>query len=290
MSTIVFQGLHSYFESQLIETTTLKLKVANCMVAYEPKEKCHIQETNYKPPNPEFSGWNSIQNLSNISFNEKETTQKHNSYIHPLTKKSPKLSQKSLELCTENLGSETGSDDSIDISILSLNSSNNYMTNVKSPFSEDHQELPKQMKTRSNNKAQSFPPPLTTMRSPNSIQLRPYREDGRLRIEAFEVPSRNTYLLAERSNGRLILSFINDSPSNNDSETTNEDNAAIETNEHELNNECNNEEEVENYEENERNMNEMDQENIQKLGRCNESQHGDKSSSFWTKPMWVATF
>ncbi|KAG9143038.1 hypothetical protein Leryth_006296 [Lithospermum erythrorhizon] len=294
MSTIVYQGLHSYFESQLVETTTLKLRVASCMVGYETKEtkeKCHIQETNYKNPNHhEYSCFGSIQNLSNVPYTPKETTLKQSSYIHPLTNKSPRLSQKSLELCTETLGSETGCD-TMDISILSLNSSDN-TPNVKSPSSTDSQKLPKQMKSLRSKAHRSFPPPLTTMRGPNSIQIRPYREEGRLVIEAFETPSRNSYLQAERSNGRLIISFINDSANNLEPEMTNEDNEndVIEINEHENDHEGNY------HEDYERIMNEdmdaegeISTENIQIPGRYNENQHGNKPSCFWRKPLCVAT-
>ncbi|PKA59534.1 Protein FAF-like, chloroplastic [Apostasia shenzhenica] len=119
--------------------------------------------------------WSSIQKEK-----EKETTAAVAEaaappYIHPLVRRSLTLmSQKSLETCTESLGSETGSDG-----------------------------LSRRWPER------SFPPPLRSISCRNGpcLKMKPFRRNGRLIVEAVTVPSRN-YLHAERRSGRLLLSFI----------------------------------------------------------------------------------
>jgi hypothetical protein len=56
-------------------------------------------------------------------------------------------------------------------------------------------------------KTQNFPPPLTTIRGSESLRVRPHREDGRLVIEVTKVPPSTSCFQADRSNGRLRLSF-----------------------------------------------------------------------------------
>ncbi|KAL0909575.1 hypothetical protein M5K25_020456 [Dendrobium thyrsiflorum] len=125
----------------------------------------------------------------------------------------PPLSVMNLELCTESLGSETGSDGF---------SSDEELYSYFSPFScksdsfeekagEMKQRRRKEMTTmnhhcsigRDSQPPRSFPPPLSS----TFIQMRPLRCDGRLILEAISVPSHH-YLHAERHSGRLVLSFI----------------------------------------------------------------------------------
>ncbi|KAF3641318.1 hypothetical protein FXO38_21680 [Capsicum annuum] len=348
MSTIVYQGiLQSCYESQIIETTTLKLKVPSsvefgrgpsCLIEKENnienvKEKCNYQVTK-KPSttttNLDFGGgWSSIQNLTNIS---KES----DIYVHPLSKRSSyssRLSEKSLQLCTESLGSETGND-IIDSTIFSFSSS--YSRTEKSPSPDHmmakmtHQPEPssssstwsrnckvnkRSTSTGSSNKkcCNKFPPPLTTIRGLNSVQFRPHREDGRLIIKAVEAPLTHNYLQAERSNGRLRLSFFK----NETSATNFDDNEELDENENdvvesEIRTEEEVEEEIEEKEETEEeeekeeendmyNMKwdvdgnkfdaegEMGKEKCQRLSRCKESGKRNKVFCDWRKPLWVAT-
>ncbi|KAG9135553.1 hypothetical protein Leryth_002296 [Lithospermum erythrorhizon] len=199
MSRIVYQGVQSCSESQLIESTILKLKVAK---ATSTDKKSPIQEFNKNPTNHAWEGMNSMQNISNISSS---LIEKQSSYIHSWTKTPPKLSKKSLELCTENLGSETGSDDGTDINMLSFNDvvENSINQELTSGGEEKNVALKLESRICSKGNSHNFPPPLTSIRCSNSIQCRTHREDGRLIIEAIETTSRNTYLRAERSNGRL---------------------------------------------------------------------------------------
>ncbi|WMV10453.1 hypothetical protein MTR67_003838 [Solanum verrucosum] len=272
MSTIVYQDiLQSCFESQIIETTTLKLKIPSS-IEFVPNLDC-----------ADGGGWSSLQNLSNIS---KESGIKC-SY-------SSRLSEKSLQLCTESLGSETGTD-IIDTNILSFSSS----------YSRIEQSNCKVNKRRSNSSInKKFPPPLTTIRGLNSIQFKPHREDGRLIIKAIEAPLTHNYLQAERSNGRLRLCFykneISASTSSNYDENEELENDTVFEEEEEI------EEKGENTEEKEEesdiyNMKwdidgnkfdvegEMGKEKCQRLSRCKESGKGNKVFCDWRKALWVAT-
>uniref|UniRef100_A0A1S3Y5Y9 Protein FANTASTIC FOUR 4-like n=1 Tax=Nicotiana tabacum TaxID=4097 RepID=A0A1S3Y5Y9_TOBAC len=252
MSTIVYQGtLQSCFESQIIETTTLKLKVPTpstiefgrgpCLIENNKenlKEKCQNKPSSTTTTsNLDLGGsWSSIQTLSNISKEEGS-----NIYVHPLSKRSSyssRLSAKSLELCTESLGSETGSCDIMDSSIFSSSfSSSSYSTIEKSPSSIESSSSStwsrncNKSRTKKKNSCTKFPPPLTTIRGSNSLQFRPHREDGRLIIKAVESPLTHNYLQAERSNGRLRLCFFKDGNSHFDSVTTLEENEELEATE-----------------------------------------------------------
>lgn len=257
MSTIVYQGiLQSCFDSQIIETTTLKLKVPSsiefgrgpCMTENNienVKEKCNYQVTK-KPSTTTTNldlgssggGWSCLQNLSNIS-KDSNMDKESGIYVHPLSKRS-RFSEKSLQLCTESLGSETGTD-IIDTSIFSFSSSysriekstlppassitttndDHTMTTTTHQLSESSSsssstwsrncKVNKRSTGSSNKKScNKFPPPLTTIRGLNSVQYRPHREDGRLIIKAVEAPLTHNYLQAERSNGRLRLCFFKD--------------------------------------------------------------------------------
>lgn len=131
-------------------------------------------------------------------------------YIHPLVKKSKSsLTEKSLEICTESLGSETGSD--------SLSS---YPPSETSSFEEDAEETEEEQGAINYNCSGSgkstprpFPPPLPSLsrRDGPGLHMRSHRRDGRLVLEAVPVPSYN-YFHADRQGGRLLLSFINTTP------------------------------------------------------------------------------
>ncbi|CAL9147504.1 unnamed protein product [Musa hybrid cultivar] len=141
-------------------------------------------------------------------------------YVHPLVRRSPSLlSQRSLEICTESLGSETGSDD--------FSSSLEDLDYYYPPKFEDEE---KEEEKRSQGVAgtgakelssvnfrccrrsppRSFPPPLPSIsrRNVSCLHMRPHRLDGRLVVEAVPVPAPSKcYLHARRVDGRLVLSF-----------------------------------------------------------------------------------
>ena len=124
-------------------------------------------------------------------------------YVHPLAKRFnlTGLSEKSLELCTENLGNETG----IDI----------IENNIFSPETggEDLQtkwgkKTHSNSNSNSNSNSHEFPPPLTTIRETESFRVMPHRQEGRLIIAAVRTPARSPCFQAERSGGRLRLCFV----------------------------------------------------------------------------------
>ncbi|KAE8717598.1 hypothetical protein F3Y22_tig00110044pilonHSYRG00253 [Hibiscus syriacus] len=166
MATIVchhHQSLPSCLESLMVEPTALRLTLSS--------SRPHSVNLN-----PEPGGWSVLQAM----FDGPRLSIEGNghTYVHPLVERSlSALSDKSLELCTENLGSETGSDDVLDDGddIFSLSPS------LNPPTWKQH----KSRRVSGGKKAigVDFPPPLTTISGAESIRVRPYRENGRLEEE-----------------------------------------------------------------------------------------------------------
>ncbi|CAO2821861.1 unnamed protein product [Amaranthus hypochondriacus] len=210
MSTIVYQEL------QFLESKTLSLKLNNptknntTFSSFNELNSTHSHSSNYS----RNCSWSEIQKLST-----KKDDQKEESYIHPLAKNSSsfKLSEKSLEMCTESLGNETGCDSTIDdtfffsLSPPLLESSKVEDQSMRSTHLEDlHKNKKKKMKLALFTHG-DFPPPLTTMSGSNQIKLRTHKEDGRLVIQAFDsTPIVASCMKAQRSNGRLKLSLVSD--------------------------------------------------------------------------------
>ncbi|XP_021720569.1 protein FAF-like, chloroplastic [Chenopodium quinoa] len=155
-------------------------------------------------------------------------------YVHPLAKRSSSLSEKSLEICTESLGSETGSD--------------GFSYPASDPEDEHEQVEEEQEKEKekeqeeleekgnvivevgnynykcNNNSLRgptikrsmmvplvrpSFPPPLPSLAhrdDGSNLHIRSHRQDGRLVVEAVAVPSQNCFR-AQRQDGRLLLTL-----------------------------------------------------------------------------------
>ncbi|KAK4718613.1 hypothetical protein R3W88_016951 [Solanum pinnatisectum] len=273
MSTIVYQDFQSYSDSNIIETAMLKLKVPTPTTIVE-----NINTSNEKC-------WSSVQNLSSINYSK----EMENSYIH-------RLNEHSLALCTENLGSETGTDQTIDNNIFSFSSQE---------FKTEQSNYNKVMSYKNTQTSRKLPPPLTTLRGSNSLQCRPYREGGRLVIKAVETPKIHTYFHAERRNGRLRLCFLNDE---NSVPTIDEEDGELEAEndvfEHEINDDEERGEEEEEEEEEEENGLHMKRDmdgnncdieaeigivNCQRVSRCKEGRQGKKTFCDWRNPLWVAT-
>lgn len=147
----------------------------------------------------QFDIWSSIQaqkvNNSNSPFDA--------AHVIPSVKRSSSsLSEKSLQICTENLGSETGSDgfsSSEHKQASEVEKNENVLVAVNYSCSMSRKSPPR-----------SFPPPLSSISRLDGpcLQMRPHRRDGHLVLEAIPVPPLN-YLHAQRQDGRLRLSFIN---------------------------------------------------------------------------------
>ncbi|XVF21781.1 hypothetical protein REPUB_Repub12eG0119700 [Reevesia pubescens] len=232
MSSSVCQGLQSCLEPRLVESRFVRLKLAPPKTNFsssifptpcftnpaptEPKPMPYNEEktttiTNIKNNNKkdcklignqniDMGGWSFLQSLANAN----DSTEHDKVYVHPLVKRSASaLNEKSLEMCTESLGCETGSEvseSSDDISLLSLE------TVVCNPSKPRESLVTRKMMSRSS----SFPPPLTSISGSNGVQVKSHREGGRLVLQAVTVPPCHNYFHAERSEGRLRLSLIKD--------------------------------------------------------------------------------
>ncbi|XP_055830616.1 protein FANTASTIC FOUR 2 [Solanum dulcamara] len=138
----------------------------------------------------DIGGWSFIQDVSNPKKDNNEV------YVHPLVKRSSNtLSIKSLEMCTESLGSETGSDISESMK--------------EHTFETENSHLARRSKCKKHNRITNFPPPLTSI----GVQVRQYRQGGRLILKATPISS---CFKAERLNGRLRLSLWNNSEAPDD--------------------------------------------------------------------------
>lgn len=162
----------------------------------------NMKRYNYPP-----SSWSFLQSLSNSS------------QLPEVSKpfSSPRLNERSLELCTENLGNETGSD----------TSESSILESIDEKPSRQHQQNIKQILSAKKANSRTFPPPLTTIRSSNSYQARPHREDGRLIIKVVEAPSIGTCFEAHRAHGRLQLKFTKNCMQKVSSENQEDDIAEI---------------------------------------------------------------
>ncbi|GMI66527.1 FLORAL TRANSITION AT THE MERISTEM5, FANTASTIC FOUR 2 [Hibiscus trionum] len=208
MSSGVCQGLQSRLE--MVESRFLKLKLPPPITIFtEPyNEETDISndKNDCKPEanrNADMGGWTFLRSFSDT----KAPTENDKVYVHPLVKRSAsRLSEKSLEMCTERLGSETGSevsDCSDDISLLSLETRTVACDKTPSKPRESSS-------TRKISRGKSFPPPLTSISGSNGVRVKSRRENGRLVIEAVSFHPCHSYFHAERSDGRLRLSLFKD--------------------------------------------------------------------------------
>ncbi|CAJ1979091.1 unnamed protein product [Sphenostylis stenocarpa] len=165
-----------------------------------------------------FDTWSSI-----ISLKGKDEISKSlpvSPYVHPLVKRSKScLSEKSLEICTESLGSETGSDGLL---FSSYSSSETGDTEEEEKVVEPtHQEEEKEEELNNyasvvstkkvSSSTRAFPPPLPSLshqQAGPSLHMRSHRDNGRLVLEAVSFPSHNNFSI-QRQGGRLVLSFSN---------------------------------------------------------------------------------
>lgn len=227
MSTAVCQGLQSCLETCVSRPKIWPPMSMISQSVVENQDKDHSRNENNNNGYNDKGGWNFIEALINPSHNTKQVADKNEQvYVHPLVKRSSSaLSSKGLEMCTESLGCETGSDTSSDeISSFSLErEKRHFLTNeytslyrnklqqlndFSSPLSKMNKNRSGYRKfTRLNTSQCNFPPPLTSISGSEGFQVRPHREGGRLIINAVAVSSCRTYLEADRTNGRLRLSL-----------------------------------------------------------------------------------
>ncbi|XP_040378174.1 protein FAF-like, chloroplastic [Oryza brachyantha] len=217
------------------------MSVAVCrgpaMPAFEPSGWLRPAEKAYKPEvavddrPAQLDIWNAIQaDVDKVAAGDKKAAKP---YVHPLVRRSSSLmSQKSLEICTESLGSETGSGD-FTASLDDMASLFGTPVAPASKLADAEESFWQQGAARggceqeeawgrkelvavnyhcsggTRSPPRSFPPPLPSMSSRDRpcLQMRPRRQDGRLIVDAVVVRPRG-YLNARRQGGRLVLSFV----------------------------------------------------------------------------------
>ncbi|XAR61209.1 hypothetical protein NMG60_11034848, partial [Bertholletia excelsa] len=197
MTPSACQGLQSCLEPWLVESRVLRHKLR------PPKPKhCYSftwPKTEY-PKKEQEEEDNDRDSKNKSSANNGQlgvTDQNDKAYVHPHVKPSSSaLGSKSLEMCTESLGSE---------------SSNEFF-----PLTSESHAIPRPKSrefAKKSARSDSFPPPLTSIRgSDGVVQVRRHREDGRLVIKAVTVASSNACFQAERVDGRLRLCWVKESP------------------------------------------------------------------------------
>ncbi|KAK7404877.1 hypothetical protein VNO78_05906 [Psophocarpus tetragonolobus] len=169
-----------------------------------------------------FDMWSSI-----VSLKGKDEISKSlpvTPYVHPLVKRSKScLSEKSLEICTESLGSETGSDGLLFASYTCSSETGVAEEEgkiVEQVYEEEEKEKEQELcnyasvvatKKASASPQRAFPPPLPSLthhQAGPSVHMRSHRDNGRLVLEAVSVPSHNNFSI-QRQDGRLLLTFSN---------------------------------------------------------------------------------
>lgn len=155
----------------------------------------------------DFGGWSFLQALTNTTQTPEKEKEKEQVYVHPLVKKSASmLSEKSLEMCTESLGSETGS-------IISDGGDELMSSSFVSDIEKSRRIPCFSMIRERSTSISSFPPPITTIRggSSGAFQVESQRQDGRLVMKAVSVSTNQSCFMAERKDGRLKLRFLDNS-------------------------------------------------------------------------------
>lgn len=172
-----------------------------------------IQSNKEKKQQPDVWSWGSI-----LSQKNEDSSKLPPPYVHPLVKRSASsLSEKSLEICTESLGSETGSDGFSSYPPSEVGDvdeeKDNDQQQPQPQLSQSYEDMriAKYHYSISSRKSgpRSFPPPLPSLAREDraSVHMQSHRENGRLVLEAVSVPPQN-YFQAQREDGRLRLTFI----------------------------------------------------------------------------------
>ncbi|KAJ0266547.1 hypothetical protein HA466_0005330 [Hirschfeldia incana] len=143
-------------------------------------------------------------------------------YVHPLMKRASSLSEKSLEICTESLGSETGCEgfswhassengDAAEIEEVLNFTVTKEEEETEAAVVEIEQEpitVPNYTPCVELPRG-SFPPPIRSLSSQSgsaALHMKTRRDNGRLVLEAVSMPSHNNFS-AKRQDGHLLLTF-----------------------------------------------------------------------------------
>lgn len=214
MAAIAWDGLHSCVESHLVESSELNVSFTF--------SKSHLAHQNSIDLPIKTSLWDSNKEshesdkglLSFLQALSMESTEKKSVYVHPQEKisSSSKMSQKSLDLCTEELGNENGSDDIVDSDAFE-----DFNMMCSRPTTREKKQAMRKTRTH------DFPPPLLTMRGSEYLRVKRKYEDGRLVMEATWVPPSASFFQVERCHGRLRLCFLKNNEEKFEPEETDEE-------------------------------------------------------------------
>ncbi|KAF8039363.1 hypothetical protein BT93_B1792 [Corymbia citriodora subsp. variegata] len=186
--------------------------------SYEDKRK----ESRDLENSSQFDIWSSIISQKR----EEPSVQALAPYVHPLVRRSvSSLSEKSLEICTESLGSETGSDrfssypasemgDLQDEDDKESDTVLQDLAKLQSPQEDQDQQLHFAKYSnyaglgKKRQQPKSFPPPLPWLSRSDgaSLRMQSHRDNGRLVLEAISIPSEKNFCV-QRQDGRLVLTF-----------------------------------------------------------------------------------
>ncbi|XP_010544324.1 PREDICTED: protein FAF-like, chloroplastic [Tarenaya hassleriana] len=157
-------------------------------------------------------------------------------YEHPLVRRSKSsLSERSLEICTESLGSETGSEGFSSYPASETGEEGeeekedvlNFQDLQKEPAKQEERAWRQEKQVMAGklsylgdkkSSQRSFPPPIPSLARQDgaSTYMRTSRNNGRLVLEAVAIPSKNNFY-AHRQDGRLVLTFTK--PNQNEDKT-----------------------------------------------------------------------
>ncbi|XP_023644693.1 protein FANTASTIC FOUR 2 [Capsella rubella] len=156
-------------------------------------------------------GLSFLQSMSDITAIVPNKEDK--AYVHPNEKCSvSKLNEKSLEMCTESLGTETGSESGDELSLLALEATTTPRVPTPQPKRQEHEDTDLPTKKSTMSRKNSFPPPIKFVEdSKYNRMVRWLGEDGRLVVQAIRVPSPPRCFVAERGEGRLRLCLASES-------------------------------------------------------------------------------
>ncbi|XP_054808798.1 protein FANTASTIC FOUR 1-like [Prosopis cineraria] len=298
-SSSVCQGFQSCMEPWLIEPQILRLKLTppGSLSLPEAQENSSTKDeiSTKMDKNADMGGWSFL-----LSLKKTEDPQAQKVYVHPAVKHSSSmLTGKSLEMCTESLGCETGSDNASDnmdefAFLSSENSTACFSRHVSEACRSDSVSSSRMKRSR------SFPPPLTSLTDLGGVQVRPHREDGRLILEAVATPSVQPCFQAQRINGRLTLTmfqtFLSDDEVSDDEAAADDDEGEEEEEEEEEeegvvvaddDDEDSDVEELEGI--NEIVDDEIGKRKLARPRRCKESGNRNKNAMPNWEPFWVAT-
>ncbi|KAF3508504.1 hypothetical protein F2Q69_00003046 [Brassica cretica] len=208
--------------------------------------------------------WSFLESISNSSSDDKDKKTLLPPYVHtPSSRRT--LSDESLALCTESLGSETGSDVINDQDLFSV-TSELQTTETRTTTTRTSRQH------RKRNMMASLPPPLTSMRGLDGIQVKSHRENGRLVMTAMKPLPRNR-CLQDRSYGCVRLAILIDSNGHIETETREGEEETVEIMR-------DSEEEIPQYEEEEE-VEVKVIKNTQRSNRCHEGDLENKGFLNW---------